>query len=85
MGKNIFKQLFQTKLPDRNELFLPGRMAYVVDLEDEYGDSDVPCTSIRSKADCPSLEVGLLYLFVLSVWWLEMAYIRLGPNIYICI
>ena len=57
MGKNIFKQLFQTKVPERNELFLPGRMAYVVDLEDEFGDSDVPCTSIRSKADCPSLEV----------------------------
>ena len=33
-------------------------MAYAVDLEDEYGDFDIPNTIIRSKADCPSLEVG---------------------------
>lgn len=32
-------------------------MAYVVDLEDDYAENDVPCTTIRSKADCPSLEV----------------------------
>jgi len=45
------------KFPDRNELFLPGRMAYVVDLEDDLAESDIPMTLIRSKADCPSLEV----------------------------
>lgn len=42
---------------ERNELFLPGRMAYVVDLEDEYADTDIPTTLIRSKADCPTMEV----------------------------
>jgi hypothetical protein len=26
-------------------------MAYVVDLEDEYADADVPTTIVRSKAD----------------------------------
>lgn len=56
MGRNVFRILFKNKPPDRNELFLPGRMAYIVDLEDEFADSDVPCTTIRSKADCPSLE-----------------------------
>ena len=56
MGRNIYRTLFKPKASERNELFLPGRMAYVVDLEDEFADSDVPCTVIRSKADCPSLE-----------------------------
>jgi len=56
-GRNIYRQLFCRKLPERNELFLPGRMAYVVDLEDDFGESDIPTTLIRSKADCPSLEV----------------------------
>jgi len=56
-GRNIYRYLFSRRLPERNELFLPGRMAYVVDLEDDYAESDIPTTLIRSKADCPSLEV----------------------------
>lgn len=56
MARNIYRVLFKARPMERNELFLPGRMAYVVDLEDEYADSDVPTTLIRSKADCPSLE-----------------------------
>lgn len=43
---------------ERNELFLPGRMAYVVDLEDDYAETDIPTTLIRSKADCPTMEVS---------------------------
>ena len=57
-GRNIYRTLFKLKPPERNELFLPKRMAYIVDLEDEFGDFDIPNTIIRSKADCPSLEVG---------------------------
>lgn len=56
MARNVFRTLFKTALPERNELFLPRRMAYVVDLEDEYVESDIPTTMIRSKADCPTLE-----------------------------
>ena len=33
--------------------------AYVFDVEDEYAESDIPTTLIRSKADCPGIEVGL--------------------------
>ncbi len=55
-GRNVYRSLFKNKLPERNELFLPKRMAYVVDLEDEF-DTDIPTTLIRSKADCPSVEV----------------------------
>jgi hypothetical protein len=50
--------LFKSKSYERNELFLPGRMAYVVDLDDEYADTDIPTTLIRSKADCPTMEVS---------------------------
>ena len=57
IGRNIFRILFKNKLPERNELFLPKRMAYVVDLDDEF-DTDIPTTLIRSKADCPSVEVN---------------------------
>ena len=42
--------------PERNELFLPGRMAYHVELEDELAESDIPTTVIRSKAECPNLD-----------------------------
>jgi len=56
LGRNVYRQLFSRKFADRNELFLPGRMAYVVDLEDDTMECDIPTTLIRSKADCPSLE-----------------------------
>ena len=36
-------------------LLLSGRMAYLVDLEEEDSmDCDVPTTLIRSKTDCPN-------------------------------
>lgn len=43
----------------RNELFAPGRMAYVVELDEEGTiDSDIPTTLTRSKADVPETEEG---------------------------
>lgn len=56
MGRNIYRCLFKSKHPEKNELFLPSRMAYIIDLEDDYTESDIPTTLIRSKADCPSFE-----------------------------
>jgi len=55
MAKNIHRVLFQ-ELPEKNELFRPGRMAYLVELEEEFADSDVPTTMVRSKIDCPSVS-----------------------------
>merc|ERR1712150_291666 len=55
-GRNVYRSIFKNKWPERNELFLPGRMAYVIDLEDDVAESDIPTTLIRSKADCVSLE-----------------------------
>jgi len=44
----------------------------VFDVEDEYAESDIPTTLIRSKADCPGIEVSyflvvLLFVFVCAV------------------
>ena len=33
-----------------------GRMAYVFNVEDDYDESEIPTTTIRSKADCPLIE-----------------------------
>ncbi|XP_015789168.1 protein Red-like [Tetranychus urticae] len=56
MATNILALLKEEKLSnERNELFLPGRMAYTIDLEDPFID-DIPTTIIRSKADCPNTD-----------------------------
>ncbi|XP_065669193.1 protein Red isoform X2 [Hydra vulgaris] len=55
-GRKIHKAALSNKPPARNELFLPKRMAYVFNLDDELDDSDIPTTYIRSKADCPAVE-----------------------------
>lgn len=52
MANNIMNFL-NRKPPERNDLFLPHRMAYVVDLDNECAD-DIPTTVIRSRADCPN-------------------------------
>jgi hypothetical protein len=70
MAKNIFRVLFRPQTRRINELFLPHRMAYIIDLEaanDQQDDDndkgtypldDIPTTLIRSKADCPNAEVN---------------------------
>ena len=55
MAKNINRVLFEQEIPKQIENFLEGRMAYVFELEDEYAESDIPTTLMRSKADCPDL------------------------------
>lgn len=60
MGRNIFNtiQYHRSRNIDRNELFASGRMAYVMDLDDD-AETDIPTTSIRSKADVPQNEQEL--------------------------
>ncbi|CAF1403715.1 unnamed protein product [Adineta ricciae] len=70
MAKNIFRLLFRPPPRRVNELFLPHRMAYIIDLEnpneqqDDENDKgthvldDIPTTLIRSKADCPNAETS---------------------------
>lgn len=56
LGRNVYRALFKSRASEKNELFAPGRMAYVIDLEDELAESDIPTTLIRSRSDVPSLE-----------------------------
>lgn len=55
MGRNIFNYVtaLRSRQIIRNELFAPGRMAYVIDLEDEINETDIPTTLVRSKAEVP--------------------------------
>ena len=57
LARNIHRVLFEQEPAKFNDLFMPHRMAYIVDLTDE--EMDVPITSIRSKADCPNAESNL--------------------------
>ncbi|GMT18563.1 hypothetical protein PFISCL1PPCAC_9860, partial [Pristionchus fissidentatus] len=54
LARNVQRILFKNEPPLRNELFGKGRMAYVVELDDEM--SDVPTTLLRSLHDCPATE-----------------------------
>ncbi|KAH0549209.1 protein Red [Cotesia glomerata] len=58
VGRNIHKIIttMKSKTVERNELFTPGRMAYVIELEDENAEVDIPTTLIRSKADVPTID-----------------------------
>ena len=55
LAKNIIKTIFNAQVQEKNEMFFPGRMAYIVELEEDITDSstvtDIPTTIIRSKAD----------------------------------
>lgn len=58
MGRSVYKTIMtmKSKQVERNELFTPGRMAYVIELDDENADVDIPTTLIRSKADVPTID-----------------------------
>ncbi|KAG1651189.1 Protein Red [Nymphon striatum] len=55
-ARSIHRQLFKNKFPERNDNFLPGRMAYIIELDDDFAESDIPTTLMRSKTDCPHME-----------------------------
>ncbi|XP_068187086.1 protein Red [Antennarius striatus] len=83
LGRNIYRVVFRTGQIERNELFLPGRMAYVVDLDDEFTDTDIPTTLIRSKADCPSMEAQTTLTtndIVISKLTQILSYLRQGTR-----
>ncbi|OWA54405.1 putative Protein Red [Hypsibius exemplaris] len=56
MAKNVYNQLFNQERPQKNQLFKPGRMAFLWDLDDELGNWETPTTLIRSKAELRSEE-----------------------------
>lgn len=58
LGRNVFRAAFPSQKVELNEMFAPGRMAYVIELETEFAETDIPTTLIRSKADVPSLQTN---------------------------
>uniref|UniRef100_A0A8C2LW47 Protein Red n=2 Tax=Cricetulus griseus TaxID=10029 RepID=A0A8C2LW47_CRIGR len=83
LSRNVCRMLFKSKSYERNELFLPGRMAYVVDLDDEYADTDIPTTLIHSKADCPTMEAQTTLTtidIVISKLTQILSYLRQGTR-----
>ncbi|XP_064404824.1 protein Red-like [Halichondria panicea] len=82
LGKNIYRTLFLTKVPEKNELFAPRRMAYVYDLEDEYAQSDIPTTLMRSRADCPTQQATTLTTndIVINKLTQILSYLRQGSK-----
>ncbi|KAE8744278.1 hypothetical protein FOCC_FOCC009093 [Frankliniella occidentalis] len=58
LGRNIFRAAIPSQKIEMNEMFAPGRMAYVIELEGDFAETDIPTTLIRSKADVPSLQTN---------------------------
>ena len=50
------------KRPDRHELFVAGRMAFLWDLQDSSSSSDIPTTVIRSKSEVKEDVYKLLFI-----------------------
>ncbi|KAG0467994.1 hypothetical protein HPP92_017322 [Vanilla planifolia] len=64
-----------------NEMFLPGRMAFIFNMEDNF--HDIPTTLHRSKADCPFPEEMVMVSVdnsVLDRISKIMSYLRLGSS-----
>ncbi|XP_055340106.1 protein Red-like [Paramacrobiotus metropolitanus] len=51
LAKNVYNILFNQEIPQRNQFFIPGRMAFLWDLDDEFGNWETPTTLLRSKAE----------------------------------
>lgn len=81
MAKNLNRVLFEQDNPKVIDSFLEGRMAYIFELEDEYAESDIPTTLMRSKADCPDAQDNLSKSqndIVLNKLTQILSYIRTG-------
>ncbi len=67
LSRNVYRVLFENQTPIKNDLFAPHRMTYIVDLTDD--ETDVPITSIRSKADCQNSEVEAFFIVNFTVFF----------------
>ncbi|XP_022189604.1 protein Red [Nilaparvata lugens] len=83
LGRNVYRVALGNFEVERNPMFAPGRMAYVVDLQEEMIDSDIPTTLIRSKADVPSFETTPTLTtndIVINKLAQILSYLRQGPR-----
>ncbi|KAF7271805.1 hypothetical protein GWI33_015351 [Rhynchophorus ferrugineus] len=58
LGRSIYHtvHMLKSRHIEKSEMFVPGRMAYVIDLDDD-AETDIPTTLMRSVADVPSFEL----------------------------
>ncbi|KAG6551798.1 hypothetical protein Mapa_006615 [Marchantia paleacea] len=82
-AKVIFQWTVKPQTTNKlNEMFLPGRTAFVFDMDEEFSH-DIPTTVHRSKADCPSpqetVTVGVDGTVLERIAKI-MAYLRLGAS-----
>lgn len=83
LGRSLYRVALNPVGGERNPLFAPGRMAYVVDLVDEMPESDIPTTLIRSKTDVPSMETTPTLTtndIVINKLAQILSYLRQGPR-----
>lgn len=82
-AKSVYQWIIKPQTAVKaNEMFLPGRMAFIYDMENGFSH-DIPTTVHRSKADCPVPEEMVTVSVDGSV--LErigkiMSYLRLGSS-----
>ncbi|CAO2836855.1 unnamed protein product [Amaranthus hypochondriacus] len=82
-AKSVYQWLVKPQsVIKTNEMFLPGRMSYIFDMENVYSH-DIPTTLHRSKADCPIPEEMVTVNVdgsVLDRIAKIMSYLRLGSS-----
>ncbi|XP_065850105.1 suppressor of mec-8 and unc-52 protein homolog 2 [Euphorbia lathyris] len=82
-AKSVYKCIVKPEtILKTNEMFLPGRMAFIFNMEGGYSN-DIPTTLHRSKADCPVPEEMVTVSVdgsVLDRIAKIMSYLRLGSS-----
>lgn len=83
IAKSVYKWTVKPQTINKsNEMFLPGRMAFIFNMEGGYSN-DIPTTLHRSKADCPVPEEMVTVSVdgsVLDRIAKIMSYLRLGSS-----
>lgn len=83
LGRNVYRVALGGKEIERNPMFAPGRMAYIIELHDDAVDTDIPTTVVRSKADVPSMEEKPTLTtndIVINKLAQILSYLRQGPK-----
>ncbi|XP_060533058.1 protein Red [Cylas formicarius] len=84
LGRSIYHtvQVLKSRHIERSELFMPGRMAYVIDLDDE-AETDIPTTLFRSLDEVPSFELTTMLTtndIVINKLTQILSYLRQGSR-----
>lgn len=83
MGRSVYRIALGRKTIERNVMFAPGRMAYVIDMQDDMLDTDIPTTLIRSLSDIQSVEEKPALTtndIVINKLAQILSYLRQGPK-----